>query len=225
MKCPGQDMQYWKPGAIYEVDCPGCGRKVEFFKDDPARRCAHCGHRFVNPNLDFGCAAYCPFAEQCIGNLPPEALAQQENLLKDRVAVEMKRYFKTDFARIGRATRTARQVERIAREEGAHPAVALVAAYLSETGSAPGDASTAREILGRLGAREELVASVARVIAALAVEDADADPTVAILMDARRLAVLDAARRQKSTDLGMAPSDFLTGAGRRLAEEMLAQAG
>ena len=39
MKCPGQDMQFWKPGDIYEVDCPGCGRTVEFFKDDTARRC------------------------------------------------------------------------------------------------------------------------------------------------------------------------------------------
>ena len=39
MKCPGQDMQFWKPGDIYEVECPGCGRTVEFFKDDTARRC------------------------------------------------------------------------------------------------------------------------------------------------------------------------------------------
>ncbi len=70
MKCPGQDLQYWKPGAIYEAGCPRCGRAVEFFKDDTARTCPGCGHRFVNPQMDFGCAAYCPFAEQCLGTLP-----------------------------------------------------------------------------------------------------------------------------------------------------------
>ena len=76
MKCPGQDTQYWKPGAIFEAKCPECGHDVEFFKDDTTRKCPACQHRFLNPGLDFGCAAYCPFAEQCIGNLPPELLAE-----------------------------------------------------------------------------------------------------------------------------------------------------
>jgi hypothetical protein len=31
MKCPGQDSQYWKPGAIFETKCPKCGAEVEFF--------------------------------------------------------------------------------------------------------------------------------------------------------------------------------------------------
>ena len=91
MKCPGQDTQYWRPGAIFEVDCPKCGQSVEFFKDDTSRKCGNCGHRFVNPNMDFGCAAYCQFAEQCVGTLPPEVAAQQENLLKDKVL------FRSDF--------------------------------------------------------------------------------------------------------------------------------
>ena len=67
---------------------------VEFFKDDTTRKCGKCGHRFANPEMDFGCASYCQYAEQCIGDLPPELLAQKEDLLKDRVAMEMKRYFK-----------------------------------------------------------------------------------------------------------------------------------
>ena len=107
MKCPGQDSQYWKPGAIFETKCPKCGAEVEFFKDDSMRRCAKCGHKFLNPSLDFGCASYCQYAEQCIGNLPPELIAQKEDLLKDRVAIEMKRYFKNDFKRIGHASRVA----------------------------------------------------------------------------------------------------------------------
>jgi hypothetical protein len=111
-------MQYWKPGAIFEANCPKCGGIVEFFKDDTARKCGACGHRFVNPQMDFGCAAYCPYAEQCLGTLPEGLAAQKENLLKDRVAVEMKRYFKNDFKRIGHASRVARHARRIGKTEG-----------------------------------------------------------------------------------------------------------
>ena len=34
MKCPGQDMRYWKPGDIFNAKCPKCGGTVEFFKDE-----------------------------------------------------------------------------------------------------------------------------------------------------------------------------------------------
>ena len=134
MRCPGQDMQYWKPGAIFEANCPHCGQTVEFFKDDTARTCGKCGHRFVNPQMDFGCAAYCPYAEQCLGTLPEGLAAQKENLLKDRVAVEMKRYFKNDFKRIGHASRVARHAERIGKAVQGNLAVILSAAYLHDIG-------------------------------------------------------------------------------------------
>ncbi len=164
MKCPGQDMQFWKPGDIYEVDCPGCGRTVEFFKDDTARRCGHCGHRFANPQMDFGCAAYCPYAEQCIGDLPPEVAAQQENLLKDKVAIAVKQHYGRDFKSIGHATRVARYAEQIAREEKAGLAVVLTAAYLLDVDgdAAAQDAGTvvARSILERVKARPELADQV-----------------------------------------------------------------
>ena len=118
MKCPGQDSRYWKMDAIFNSKCPKCGADVEFFKDDTTRRCGKCGHKFLNPGMDFGCAAYCEFAEDCIGNLPPELLEQKENLLKDRVAVEMKKYFRKDFKRIGHASKVARYAEKIGRDEG-----------------------------------------------------------------------------------------------------------
>ncbi|HDM09229.1 MAG TPA: HD domain-containing protein [Desulfobacteraceae bacterium] len=179
MKCPGQDSQYWKPGAIYEVKCPKCGKEVEFFKDDPSRKCPHCGHRFLNPSLDFGCASYCQYAEQCIGNLPPELLAQKEDLLKDRVAIEMKKYFGRDFKRIGHASKVARYAERIAREERANLAVVLAAAYLHDIGIKEAERKhqstaakyqeeegppIAREILTKLGAKEELIDEVCDIV-------------------------------------------------------------
>lgn len=225
MKCPGQDTQFWKPGAIYEVKCPACGHSVEFFKDDTTRRCEHCGHRFVNPQMDFGCAAYCPFAEQCLGTLPPEALAERENLLKDRVAVEVKRLFKTDFARIGRTTRLARHAERIAKEEGGNLPVVLVTAYLNETGQVPGDASKAREILDRLGAREKLITAVCEAIEAMGDHQPRADDaTLGILRDAQRIVALEGARRDGKTVALPAAEAWATPAGRRLAEEIGAKA-
>jgi len=179
MKCPGQDSRNWKPGDVFDTPCPKCGAVVEFFKDEPTRKCKACGHRFPNPKTDFGCAAYCKFAEQCLGDLPPELLAERKDLLKDRVAVEMKRYFKTDFKRIGHATRVARYADRIGRQEGAETAVVLCAAYLHDIGiheaeRKHGSAAAkyqeeegppiARAILERLGAGAGLVEEVCDIV-------------------------------------------------------------
>jgi HD superfamily phosphohydrolase YqeK len=180
MKCPGQDTKYWKPGAIFDAKCPECEHNVEFFKDDTTRKCPNCGHRFINPKMDFGCASYCQFAEQCIGNLPPELLAQKEDFLKDRVAIEMKRYFKTDFKRISHATRVARYAERIGKSEGqGNMAVILSAAYLHDIGIHEAEKKhnstapkyqeqegppIARAIMEKLGAAEDLIKEVCDII-------------------------------------------------------------
>jgi putative nucleotidyltransferase with HDIG domain len=180
MKCPGQDSRYWKPGAIFEARCPKCGYGVEFFKDDTTRICKKCGHRFLNPGLDFGCASYCQYADQCIGNLPPELIKQKEGLLKERVAVEMKKYFRKDFKRIGHAGRVARYAERLAKMEGGNLAVILPAAFLHDIGLREAEekyrgeadkfhgqvgAQIAKEILTRLGAGEELIREVIDIVA------------------------------------------------------------
>jgi len=179
MKCPGQDSRYWKPGAIFEAKCPECGNEVEFFKDDATRRCKECGHRFLNPDMDFGCASYCKFAEQCIGDLPPELIAQKEDLLKDRVASEMTRYVKQDVKRIGHAGRVARYAEKIGKEEMGNLAVILTAAYLHDIGIKEAERKhqstaakyqeeegppIARDILTKLGAADALVEEVCDIV-------------------------------------------------------------
>ena len=134
MKCPGQDMQFWNEAAIFEASCPGCGKTIEFYKDDTNRKCGHCGNRMVNPRMDFGCASYCQYAEQCLGTLPEEFVGNRDNLLKDRVAVEVKRFLKSDFRRIGHAIKVAQNAEKIGKEEGGNIASAVCAAYLLEAG-------------------------------------------------------------------------------------------
>ena len=179
MKCPGQDTKYWTASSIFEANCPKCKAVVEFFKDDTARKCSSCGHRFANPKMDFGCASYCQYAEQCLGTLPPELLAERGDLLKDRVAIEMKRYFKSDFKRIGHATRVARYAETIGRAEGGNLAVILCAAYLHDIGIHEAerkyDSTAARyqeelgppiakEILIKLGATAEMIEEVCDIV-------------------------------------------------------------
>ena len=120
--------------------------------------------------MDFGCAAYCKYAEQCLGDLPPELLAQRNELLKDRVAIEMKHFFKQDFKRIGHATKVARYAEQIVKEEKGDPAIVLSAAYLHDIGIKEAEdryhstepkyqeelgPPIARDILTRLGANPE----------------------------------------------------------------------
>lgn len=223
MKCPGQDSQHWKPGAIFEVKCPKCGSEVEFFKDDPTRKCPRCGHRFLNPDLDFGCASYCPYAEQCIGNLPPELLAQKENLLKDRVAIEMKRYLRHDFKRVGHAIRVARYAEQIGREEGGNLAVILCAAYLRdlEPGSQDKNISVAREILIRLGAKEPLVDDVCDMIARGHETGENDAINLKSLHDADKIAGLEEKQKEDPDDkeelTRFIETSFLTESGRNLA--------
>ena len=226
MKCPGHDMQYWNAEAIYEVDCPKCGAPVEFYKDDTTRSCARCSHRFVNPRLDFGCAAYCKFAEQCIGTLPEEFVGSQENLLKDKVAVEMKRYYKSDFKQIGHLSRVARYAEKIGREEGANLAVVLCAAYLRSI--APGDGG-ADATLERLGATAEMRHEVCRLIDALSSNDQPGSAEAGILADAEAIARLEEQAREQSIDeeqLEQFLADtILTSGGRQAARALFSKLG
>ncbi len=63
--CPGQDRSNWTPDDIFEVPCAGCGRPIEFFKDDARRYCPDCGVCTPNPKQDLGCAAWCAAADKC----------------------------------------------------------------------------------------------------------------------------------------------------------------
>jgi len=228
MKCPGQDTQFWDASAIFEAPCPQCKAQVEFFKDDTTRKCGQFCHLFVNPKMYFGCAAYCDFAEQCLGDLPPELVAQKEDLLKDRVAIAVKRHLKSDFKRIGRAARRARHAEQICRAEEGNLAPVLIAAYLwdldrsQEDGS---DAATiARTILADLKAPQPLVEKVCALITGRGEANGNAADHK-VLLDAARIAELEDARkgnRETAAALGARIQDDLqTAAARRYAETLL----
>ena len=185
MKCPGQDMRYWKPGDIFNAKCPDCGGTVEFFKDEVRRKCK-CGHVLTNPKLDFGCAEWCPYAEQCIGTVPEEVKAKQqmerENSLRERISMEMKKHFGKDLKRISHALKVSHYAEQILKMEGGDPLVILGAAYLHDIGAPEaqkkyeatgGDyygcqetegVPIAREILKRLAVKEPAAEEICDII-------------------------------------------------------------
>lgn len=163
MQCPGQDSRYWDGEAIFESHCAKCGTSVEFFKDDSKRKCKSCGHEVLNPRIDFGCASYCPYAEQCLGSLPPAMLAQKQELLIERVAIEMKKLCHNDFQKIGAATKVARQAAALAKTEEANQAVVQIASYLHGLGNDP----AVSDLLSRLGANQGLIDEVRGLLALL----------------------------------------------------------
>ena len=238
MRCPGQDSRYWKPEAVYNVPCSKCGGLIEFFKDEPTRRCKKCGHKMVNPKMDFGCAAYCKYAEQCLGDLPPELLAQRNELLKDRVAIEMKHFFKQDFKRIGHATKVARYAEQIVKEEKGDPAIVLSAAYLHDIGIKEAEAKyqsnepkyqeelgppIARDILTKLGARPDLIEEVGDIVGHHHHPRPEETTNFKVLYDADLIVNLE--ENQQESKLApekleaMIEKNFLTESGRQLARK------
>jgi hypothetical protein len=188
-------MKYWKDDAIFEVDCPKCGGSIEFYKDDTSRKCPRCDHRLVNPKMDFGCASYCQFAEQCLGTLPEEFVGSRENLLKDKVAVEMKRYFQSDFKSIRKATTAARHAENIGKAEGGNLAVILCSAYLHGTGH-----EGAQSILQKVGASEKMAGEIHRLLEIQGKLPADPSLEAKIVHDALTLSRFQDARKDRECE-------------------------
>ena len=62
-KCPGKQSTRQLDSVL--VPCPDCGRLVEFFTDEPKRRC-RCGRALLREALP-QCAEWCLAAAQCLG--------------------------------------------------------------------------------------------------------------------------------------------------------------
>jgi nitrogen fixation-related uncharacterized protein len=176
--------------------------------------------------MDFGCAAYCRYAEQCLGDLPPELAARQEDLLKDRVAITVKRRLKTDFARIGHITRRARHAEAIAGENnaGTKLPVVLITAFLwgLDTADNADDVPVARSILADVKAPPPLVERVCKVLTQRNSATADeTDIEFKIVADAEQQALKEEA--QETTMACGCPSTRIQSFSPCLSAQMKAQ--
>lgn len=239
MKCPGQDSRYWEGSAIFEANCPKCQTVIEFFKDDSTRACSKCGHRMLNPHIDFGCAAYCPHAEQCLGNVPDDVKASVGQSLKDRVGVEMKRYFGTDFKRINHARKVAHYAEEINRTEQGDPAVVLISAFLHDIGIKNAELKynnssaryqhqegppVAQHILTELKADQAIIDEVCDIISHHHSPRKEESVNFKVLFDADLIVNLDDKQKETASKREQLEKiigkSFLTDTGRRIAERL-----
>ena len=175
-RCPGQDMRFWKPSDVSEAKCPACGTGIEFWKDDPFRRCPKCNKAVVNSRHDLGCAQWCERAEECLATLRS---GSDERPVCERLVSAMKDVFGADERRIAHALNVLEHAEAMLDLEDGSPLVVKAAAILHDIGireaerkhgSAAGryqeveGPPIAREIMERMGLDEADIGHVCRII-------------------------------------------------------------
>jgi hypothetical protein len=224
-RCPGQNTMFWKPGDIFEVSCPNCGKPVEFWKDDARRTCA-CGHRFLNPKRDIGCLEWCKYAEKCMPDM-----FKGENLrafYRDRLLAAAKKALLPDDAVVAEALEVLALAEELVSAEGGEPKVVIAAALLSElVHVSPSDeddrAALARKVLVELGTEAEVVDEVYKLIQDVSPGDESGNLNLRILRDARTMVKFGERRAllEKSALERLIDSKLTTEAGRRVARKRL----
>ncbi|WP_338834199.1 hypothetical protein MHLNE_05750 [Moorella humiferrea] len=209
VRCPGQDRRYWKPGDIFEEPCPHCGGLIEFWKDDVNLRCPHCRKLVTNPRFDPGCAAWCSYASKCLGEVAT-VYQRQPRVIRDKLEVEARKNLFHQRELLNLALKAASFAEKIAREEGVQPLVAIAACLfydLGVGGEKAGTAALAREIMTKVGLERDIIEQVVKIITAG--ETVLDDPAWQVVQDARRLA--------RPAGAGPEKCSFYTAAARRLA--------
>ena len=169
-RCPGQDMRYQTADAASEVRCPYCEHEMEFFRDEPALICRSCRRKVQNPNFDLGCAEWCGYAAQCVGQMPGEPDATGS--LCERIIHRMKLHFAGDHRRVDHALSVLQYAERIMGSgRGVSGLVVRAAAILHHVGIPEAERNH-----GSLAGKYQDVegAAVARGI----LEDLEVDPVV-----------------------------------------------
>lgn len=200
LRCPGQDTRFWKPQDIFNVDCPHCGRKVEFFKDDVTRKCPGCGNRIVNPRYDPGCAKWCPYAEVCLAEAARSS--RDPKIVREQIEFKLKQLLKEDRESLERALRTASAAEKLVSEERVDALPVIAASLLLDAGK--GDkgeeheregAEVARELLTDIGLDKATIEEVARLVENHHSPDPD-EGTQAVIHDAQRLVEFEYALKE-----------------------------
>jgi putative nucleotidyltransferase with HDIG domain len=145
-----------------------------------------------------------------------------------------------DFKRIGHAANVARYAEQIVREEQGNPAVVLCAAYLHDIGMREAEAKhgsgaaqhheeegpgVAREILTKLGAKEQIVEEVCDIIGHHHHAREEESVNFKVVYDADLIVNLEEEYKNRKIEkdkvIGIIDGSFLTETGKRVAREAL----
>ena len=229
-RCPGQDMQFWKPGDIFTVDCPQCGGIVEFFKDEPALSCPSCKAEVRNPKIDLGCAAWCKQAKECVGVAEDEKPGAS---MLDRLQAAVAGAMGLGPAEQARANRALEFARRIVAAEGGDAMLVQAAVLFNEAARhsqltqcrpfEPADPCKTKQTLERVGLPEPAIQRVCQLLWALHTGLEDDSREFSAAWDATQLAVLDPAAGEASVLAALAalPSQLRTATGQLIARELL----
>jgi HD superfamily phosphohydrolase YqeK len=194
----------------------------------------------LNPQINFGCAEYCPHAEQCLGSLPEGLQFKKGQLsLKDRVLAAMEEYFGDDNRRINHAKKVADYAEQINKYEQGDPAVIMACGYLHDIGIREAERKyqsssakyqhqegppVARKILTDLGVEVEMIAEICDIIAHHHHPRAEETTNFKVLYDADLIVNLQEEQPENGRSVDKLTTiinkSFLTEAGQKLAREV-----
>jgi len=163
-KCPGQNRRFWTPEDINEISCPVCGGPVELWKDQGITKCPKCGFSIRNPKVELGCAQWCRFAAECIGERSEDA--DQDMSVRERLLSVMRERFANDRERLYHTLGVLEWAERLLPFEGGSPIVVKAAVILHDLEEYSGEHSEQQvlKILSDLGIGENVSMEVCEVI-------------------------------------------------------------
>ena len=226
-RCPGQDQRFWKLEDIFDVDCSQCGCSVEFWKDEPQVKCPNCKQVIVNPKLDLGCAKWCKYAKECLGQIAGE----ESSILSTRLIECLRQMADTDQSVVRSSLEVLRYAEKIQLEEGGQPLVVKASAILSHIHELPtrsesetraenaadGQDSLISNILAKQGIQNEFVDHICQILTACRDDKRMDSLEFKIIWDACRLAQLG--QHASAMDETVTKIPWKTPTGRRLAKE------
>lgn len=198
-RCPGQDMRYWTPEDIFDVNCPYCDYSIEFWRDEPFRVCRSCQKEVRNPRIDLGCAKWCKFGDQCLGRSVKEQFAAAPVI--EKLQAEIEPLMESDPKRYELIQEVTRIAGLLLTAEGGDPcrvrAGALLAGAVQEKDHS-GEA--ARELLAATILEAEEMDEICRLVEEVLSDSEPSSIDVSVVRDAL---ILADESRQNDEDLQM----------------------
>lgn len=161
-RCPGQDMRYWKPDAIFDVVCPKCDFKIEFWKDEPMRICKQCGCEVRNPRIDLGCAKWCKFAKECLGSLA--GAENVSNPVVDRLLFHVETRLNKNSENIKAIRDNIKCAESLLATRGGDPHIILPAVIFA---SCSASAAEMADIFAKVDVSSDVIEKIQRIVTAV----------------------------------------------------------
>jgi hypothetical protein len=232
-RCPGQDLRFWKVKDIFEVRCPHCGGKIEFWKDDPFRSCPACNERVSNPRINLSCAKWCQYAEECLGTLPDVVVAAAPVI--ERLMALLTKHLAGQPVCMKWAREVCSLAETLMTAEGGKPhvikpAALLAGALLAENGGISNgafqentpldDGHFQKTLLEEAGIETSIADEICAIIEAILSGKTQETIEFAVVWDAiqlERLSLMDAFERVLG-DPVIITQTIRTQSGRRMAE-------